>query len=100
MSHVVVCLDLRVNGLRLEVHDLGHGVLGPTTSMVAAGQTPAGHGGPSPSPNRSPSAAWPRDLDQHPSVMAMRHRANEVGARLTLRSEPWQGTRLILRWQA
>jgi hypothetical protein len=87
VSAVVVFLDIRTTGLRMEVHDIGHGVLGPSVLPVAGAPF-------------APKTSWPRDLDQHPSVTAMRHRALEVGARLTLRSEPQQGTRIILRWQA
>jgi hypothetical protein len=91
VSAVVVFLDIQKAGqqlgLRLEVHDIGHGVLGPSAATAAGGTV-------------GPKTSWPRDLDQHPSVTTMRHRAQEVGARLTLRSEPQQGTRIILRWQA
>jgi hypothetical protein len=73
-------------GMQLELHDTGFGLLGPSSlSQHAAAGAPA-------------NTAWPRDLDQHASMQAMRERALSVGARLTLRSERGFGTRLILRW--
>lgn len=76
---VQVHLEIYSVGLRLEVQDLGTGLFGAPR---------AGHA----------TVGWPRDLDQHPSVLMMRQRALAVGARLTLRSEPYVGTRLVLRW--
>ncbi len=84
-TRVLLSLDIQKTSLRMEVHDIGHGLLG----------TPQPHAG---AAKRHNAGAWPRDLDQHPSVVAMRLRANAVGARLTLRSDPLLGTRVILRW--
>jgi hypothetical protein len=78
-AQVRVYLEIYSVGLRLEVQDLGTGLFGPPL---------AGHA----------TMGWPRDLDQHPSVMMMRQRAGAVGARLTLRSDPYVGMRVILRW--
>jgi signal transduction histidine kinase len=84
-TRVVLTLETQKAGLRMEVHDIGHGLLGVAQPRPGAG-------------NSLNAGAWPRDLDQHPSVTAMRQRAHEVQARLTLRSDPLHGTRLILRW--
>jgi signal transduction histidine kinase len=84
-TRVLLTLDIQKAGLRMEVHDIGHGLLGTAQPRPCTG-------------HRLNAGAWPRDLDQHASVSAMRLRAHEVGARLTLRSDPQQGTRLILRW--
>jgi hypothetical protein len=78
-SDLMVHLHAYNHGLRLEVHDSGIGLLGKSTSCQV-------------------KPGWPRDLDQHVSLQAMRDRCATMGARLTVRCEADSGTRIILRW--
>jgi signal transduction histidine kinase len=78
-SDLVVHLHAYNHGLRLEVHDSGTRLLGKSTTCQF-------------------EPGWPRDLGQHVSLQAMRDRSATIGARLTVRSDPYSGTRIILRW--
>jgi hypothetical protein len=78
-SDLVVHLHTYDQGLRLEVHDSSTGLLGKSTSRLF-------------------EPGWPRDLGQHVSLQSMRDRCATMGARLTVRCDPFSGTRIILRW--
>jgi hypothetical protein len=79
LSDLVVHLHAYDRGLRMEVHDTGPGLLGKSATRLV-------------------DTGWPRDLGQHASLDAMRDRSAAIGARLTVRSEPYSGTRIVLRW--